>query len=66
MEDHYKTLEASPGATQEEITASYGFLAKAFHSDRNQSELEKAPGEDQVKKVNFVYEVLSDPSKGAA
>jgi len=50
---HYKTLEVSPDASQEDIKKSFRQLAKKFHPDHGGSE-------EQFKEVNEAYKVLSN------
>ncbi|WP_421657181.1 J domain-containing protein [Leptothermofonsia sp. ETS-13] len=55
--DHYRTLNVSPTATQEEIKRAYRRLAKQFHPDSNC----ETASHDSIAKVNAAYEVLGDP-----
>ncbi|XVF09421.1 hypothetical protein REPUB_Repub07fG0091400 [Reevesia pubescens] len=57
--DYYSTLNISPGATLQEIKASYRKLARKYHPDMN-----KSPGaEEKFKEISAAYEVLSDNEK---
>ncbi|XP_022766466.1 uncharacterized protein LOC111311340 isoform X3 [Durio zibethinus] len=57
--DYYSTLNVSPGATLQEIKASYRKLARKYHPDMN-----KSPGaEEKFKEISAAYEVLSDNAK---
>ncbi|EOY21414.1 hypothetical protein QUC31_007299 [Theobroma cacao] len=57
--DYYTTLNVSPGATLQEIKASYRKLARKYHPDMN-----KSPGsEEKFKEISAAYEVLSDNEK---
>ncbi|KMZ96302.1 hypothetical protein PVNG_02440 [Plasmodium vivax North Korean] len=57
--DYYKILGIDNNASQEEIKKAYRKLAKQYHPDLNKS----PDAEEQFKKVNEAYEVLSDPEK---
>ncbi|ESW24661.1 hypothetical protein PHAVU_004G149000 [Phaseolus vulgaris] len=57
--DYYSTLNVSPGASLQEIKASYRKLARKYHPDMN-----KSPGaEEKFKEISAAYEVLSDDDK---
>src|SRR5579884_4047098 len=60
--DHYRTLNIQPDATQEEIQKSYRALARRYHPDLNpQPSAARA-----MAAINAAYEVLSEPLKRAA
>lgn len=59
-EDYYSLLGVSKGATEAEIKQAYRKLAMKHHPDRNPGD--KA-AEEQFRKINSAYEVLSDPKK---
>ena len=70
VEDHYKILEVSSDASQEEIKKSYRKLALKWHPDRHQSrssgpeaEKSKKIAEEKFKKISDSYQILSDPSQ---
>lgn len=70
VEDHYKILEVSSDASQEEIKKSYRKLALKWHPDRHRSrssdpEAEKSTkiAEEKFKKISDSYQILSDPSQ---
>lgn len=54
--DHYKVLEISPKATQQEIKQAYRRLAKAFHPDTCTDDLHQ----DRMIEINNAYEILGD------
>ena len=58
MTNHYETLGVDRKATLEEIKKAYKTLAKKWHPDRNNG-LET----DTFKKINEVYNVLSNEKK---
>ncbi len=60
MSDYYKTLGIEKGANEAAIKKAYRKLAMKYHPDRNKGD-KKA--EDQFKKVNEAYAVLSDDKK---
>ena len=57
--DYYKTLGVSKTADDNEIKKAYRKLALKYHPDRNK----EAGAEEQFKKVNEAFEVLSDKEK---
>ena len=59
-EDYYGLLGVAKGATEAEIKSAYRKLAMKHHPDRNPGD-KKA--EEQFRKINSAYEVLSDPKK---
>ena len=60
---YYKVLGVEEGADQNRIKKSFRKLSREFHPDLNP---EKPEAEEQFKKINEAYSVLSDPSKRAA
>jgi curved DNA-binding protein CbpA len=65
--DHYEALGVSMLATEDEIRRRYRFLALAFHPDRHQRNAEHHHlAEQQIKRINEAYRVLSDPHLRAA
>jgi curved DNA-binding protein CbpA len=65
--DHYEVLGLSTLATEDEIRQRYRFLALAFHPDRHQRNSEhRHLAEQQIKRINEAYRVLSDAQLRAA
>lgn len=58
--NHYDVLGVTSAAKDEEIKIAYKNMAKKYHPDRNPGNKEF---EDEFKKVNEAYQVLSDNSK---
>lgn len=65
MSDYYLILGVEPDAKAETIQERFRFLANAFHPDRYSSSKQKVLAEDEFKKINEAYQVLSDPHKRA-
>jgi len=59
-EDYYKILGVDRNASDKDIKRAYRQLARQFHPDVNPGDKR---AEDQFKKINEAYEVLSDPEK---
>ena len=65
--DHYEILGVTASASDEEIRRRYRFLALAFHPDRYQRNPEHHHlAEQQIKRINEAYRILSDPQLRAA
>lgn len=60
--DYYADLGVSRDATQEEIKKAFRKLARKYHPDHAKDQ-DKAVAEEQFKRINEAYEVLSDPEK---
>jgi curved DNA-binding protein len=58
--DYYKILRIGKDASPEEIKKAYRKLAMKYHPDRNRGD---ASAEDQFKRINEAYAVLSDAEK---
>lgn len=61
-EDYYEILGVSKTSSAEEIKKAYRKMALKYHPDRNQGDKE---AEENFKKVNEAYQVLSDEQKRA-
>ena len=61
MDDPYSILGVSRNSSQEEITKKYKFLIKAYHPDRFPSDKDKKQAEEEMKKINSAYKILSHP-----
>jgi molecular chaperone DnaJ len=59
-EDYYGLLGVAKGATEAEIKTAYRKLAMKHHPDRNPGD---KTAEEQFRRINSAYEVLSDPKK---
>ena len=62
MDDFYATLGIQKNATEDEIKKAYRNLAFKYHPDRNPGD---KSAEENFKKINEAYSVLSDFSKRA-
>ena len=60
MNDYYKVLGVSSDATEEDIKKAHRKLARKHHPDLNPG---NTKAEDQFKKIQEAYDVLSDPDK---
>lgn len=60
IDDPYKVLGVSPGASDEEIKKAYRALAKKYHPDLNPGDAEAAR---RMKEVNAAYEQIKNPEK---
>ncbi len=58
VEDPYKVLGVSPGATDDEIKQAYRRLAKQYHPDRNPNDPEAAK---KMQQINAAYEQIKNP-----
>lgn len=59
-ENYYSILGIDKNASDDEIKRAYRRLAQKYHPDRNSGNKE---AEQQFKKINMAYEVLSDKEK---
>ena len=60
IEDPYKVLGVSPGASDEEIKRAYRKLAKQYHPDLNPGDPVAAK---KMQQVNAAYEQIKNPEK---
>jgi hypothetical protein len=61
--DYYEELGVDRGAAPEEIRDSFRALVRLLHPDHQRDENLKAIAERQLRKVNRIYAVLSDPER---
>lgn len=62
VEDYYKTLGITKGATDKDIQKAFRKLAHKYHPDSNKTK----EAEEKFKKINEAYNVLKDPEKRKA
>ena len=62
MKNYYEILEVDKNASIEVIDKAYRVLAKKYHPDMN-NDNQKDWAENQFKKINEAYEILSDENK---
>jgi len=65
MNNYYEILGVPKNATYEEIRVKYRFLVRAYHPDKFIDEESKSLAENELKKINEAYTVLSNPVKRA-
>ena len=65
MEDYYQVLGVEPQAKPDAIQERFRFLAQAFHPDKYSSPKQKQFAEEEFKKINNAYQILSNPRKRA-
>jgi curved DNA-binding protein CbpA len=63
---HYDEFNVSPSATPEEIRQAHRNMARLLHPDNFQDGNLRALAECQMKRVNRIYSVLSDPAQRLA
>jgi curved DNA-binding protein CbpA len=65
MKNYYQVLGVSLRATQTEIKERFRFLANAYHPDKFPNAEQKSNAEQEFKKINEAYQILSNPTKRA-
>src|SRR4051794_10586578 len=60
FQDYYATLGVARDASDDDIKKAFRKLARKYHPDLAK---DKKASEEEFKKVNEAYEVLSDPEK---
>lgn len=65
MDDLYLILGVDSDAKLEAIQERFRFLAQAYHPDKFSSPKHKQLAEEEFKKINNVYQILSNPRKRA-
>jgi curved DNA-binding protein CbpA len=64
MNDYYNILGLSPNADEKEIKARFRFLSHAYHPDKFPEE-QKQCAEEEFKRINAAYQILSREDKRA-
>ena len=62
MKNYYEILEVDKNASQEVIEKAYRTLAKKYHPDLQQGQLQQEYAE-KMKIINQAYDVLADTNK---
>lgn len=60
IDDPYKVLGLSPGASDEEVKKAYRRLAMKYHPDRNPGDEEAAR---KMQEINAAYDAIKNPEK---
>jgi curved DNA-binding protein CbpA len=63
--DHYDELGIAPDASAGEIHRAYKRLAKQFHPDTWSTDVQRRWAETQMKRLNEIFETLSNPDRKA-
>ncbi|MGD1083570.1 MAG: DnaJ domain-containing protein [Verrucomicrobiota bacterium] len=64
-DDYYKILGVAPSASQADIKARFRFLSHAYHPDKFSTDGHKKEAEEEFKRINSAYQVLSKPNERA-
>src|SRR6266478_1462421 len=64
-DDLYRILGVARTATATEIKEQFRFLSHAYHPDKFATEKQRKAAEEQFKKVNEAYRILSDAAARA-
>ena len=62
-DDYYKILGVPPSASQADIKSRFRFLSQAYHPDKFGTDGHKKDAEEEFKRINSAYQVLSNPSE---
>jgi hypothetical protein len=60
--DYYSTLGVGVDATTAEIKARFRFLSHAYHPDKLKTPQQREAAEEEFKRINEAYKVLSNPT----
>ena len=60
---YYEELGVTPDASQEQIREAFRALARLLHPDQQTDQQLKEIAELQMRKINRIYGVLSDPER---
>lgn len=61
--DFYSILGVAPNATAQEIKSRYRFLCHAYHPDKFSNDVHRHTAEEEFKRINEAYRVLSDSAQ---
>ncbi|MGA8027348.1 MAG: DnaJ domain-containing protein [Bryobacteraceae bacterium] len=61
--DYYEELGIDPSASEDQIHRAHRRLTKLLHPDQQTDESVKALAETQMRRVNAIVEILSDPER---
>ncbi|MDQ6758290.1 MAG: DnaJ domain-containing protein [Acidobacteriota bacterium] len=61
--NHYEELGVSPSATTAEIRQAYKSLVRVLHPDQQQDENLRRLSELQLRRLNHLFQILSDPEQ---
>lgn len=64
MDDPYKVLGVSPGATDEEVKAAYRELAKKYHPDKYVNNPLADLASEKMKEINMAYDQIQKMRSG--
>lgn len=62
-DDFYSVLGVAPAATLDQIKERFRFLSHAYHPDKFTTDTHRRTAEEEFKRINHAYQVLSDPAK---